>query len=369
MVRNLSSLCAKLAAHMHNVCNARNVWTRSSWALFLLALAAAPAVVDGGYTLELLSKVMIMSIVAASLQLLVGCTGLVSLGHAAFFGVGAYATVLLAPQTQAANLVVMLAIAGGVALPLALVIGLLSLRTRGIYFIMVTLAFAQMLYYVVHDGRGFGGSDGTYLYFKPVVHAFGRTWIDLADGRTFYWCVLAMLMLTLGVLWIVMRSRFGHALSGIRHNEQRMTASGYPVFFYKLASFTVSGTLAGVAGSLNAFQYGYVNPELFSWHQSGNVLLMVILGGAGFAGAVAGALVFVLLSDWLAELTKHWQLAFGLFIIASVALMPSGLTGGVVTCRAWLDSLRQRLHGNANRISTEISRTVPEPVSREESAQ
>jgi branched-chain amino acid transport system permease protein len=323
----------------------RRAWSASSWTLFLLALAAAPAMLDGGFELELLSKVMIMSIFAASLQLLVGCTGLVSLGHAAFFGVGAYATALVVPQAGAANLVATLAFAGGVAMLCAVVIGLLVLRTRGIYFIMVTLAFAQMLYYVVHDGKGFGGSDGTYLYFKPVVGMFGKTWIDLADGRAFYWSVLAVLVFTLGVLWVVMRSRFGHALAGIRHNEQRMTASAYPVFLYKLASFAIGGALAGIAGSLYAFQYGFVNPELFSWHQSGNVLLMVILGGPGFGGAIAGALVFVLLSDWLSELTKHWQLIFGLLIIVSVAVLPLGLTGGVAACHATIERLCARRRG------------------------
>ncbi|MCC8395939.1 branched-chain amino acid ABC transporter permease [Paraburkholderia sp. MMS20-SJTR3] len=297
----------------------------------LVALALVPLLSGGGYTIELLSKVMIVAIFALSLQLLVGCTGMVSLGHAAFFGAGAYTTALLAPEAGAANLLAMLAVSAVVALLLALIIGALVLRTRGIYFIMVTLAFAQMLYYLVHDGKGFGGSDGSYIYFKPVLGVFGWKWLDTANAGHFYWCVLAVLVATVALLQLTMRSRFGHALTGIKHNEQRMTASGYPVFFYKLASFAIGGSLAGIAGSLYAFQYGYVNPELFSWRQSGDVLLMVILGGSGFGGAITGALAFVLLSDWLAELTKHWQLLFGVLIIVAVAGMPHGISGFAAT--------------------------------------
>lgn len=335
----------KFSGRFMQVNRLSGVFRSTGWVMFLAALAFVPSLTQGGYTIELLSKVMIVSIFALSLQLLVGCTGMVSLGHAAFFGAGAYTTALLAPEAGASNLLTMLAASASVALVLALVIGALVLRTRGIYFIMVTLAFAQMLYYVVHDGKGFGGSDGSYIYFKPFLGAFGWKWLDTANATGFYWCVLGALAATVCILRLIMRSRFGHALTGIKHNEQRMTASGYPVFLYKLSSFGIGGALAGVAGCLYAFQYGYVNPELFSWHQSGDALLMVILGGPGFGGAITGALAFVFLSDWLPELTKHWQLVFGVLIIVAVAVMPNGISGYVTTLRARADRGSRTLLG------------------------
>ena len=302
-----------------------------AWVLAFALLAVFPLLpepIGGKFHTELLAKVMIMAIFAASLQLLVGYTGLVSMGHAAYFGFGAYAVAMLAPMSEAGNGWLMLVAATSGAALLALVIGALVMRTQGIYFIMVTLAFGQLVYFVFHDTKIAGGSDGAYVYFKPDFAIAGWQWIDLEKADSFYWFVLGALVLALGSLALLLRSRFGHALVGIKHNEQRMRAAGYPTLLYKLAAFVVAGLLAGLAGFLYAAQYGFVTPEILSWHYSGNALVMIILGGLGsLGGAVTGAFAFVLLSEVFSALTKHWQLLFGGFIIVAVALLPQGLAG------------------------------------------
>ena len=292
-----------------------------------VALAVA-APYWSAYLSDLVVKIMILSIFALSLQLLVGGTGLVSLGHAAFFGIGAYATVL-ASSPEGGNLLVLLLaalVASGLS---ALVIGAFSLRTKGIYFIMVTLAFAQLAFFVFHDTSVGGGSDGIYLMVRPAIGM-----IDMESSRTQYYLVLAFLVLTYALLALVLRSRFGAALAGIRVNEQRMRAAGFATYWYKLAAFVMAGALAGVAGFLLAARDGVVNPELMAWHHSGEVLLMVILGGIGsLRGAVIGTVTFVMLKELLSthavvgNLADHWQLTLGISIIVLVALLPKGVMG------------------------------------------
>lgn len=294
----------------------------------LATLPAWPAPIGTDFHLELGVQVLTMAIFALSLQLLVGYTGLVSLGHAAYFGCAAYAVALLAPQSDAGNGWWLLAAAVGSAALLALVIGLLVIRTRGVYFIMVTLAFAQLVYFIVHDVNGFGGSDGAYLYFKPEFRLGSALLIDLQQPAQLYWFALGLCALTVAALAVVLRSRLGHALVGIQHSEQRMRAAGFRTALYKLAGFVASGGFAGLAGFLYAVRSGFVNPEILSWHQSGNALLMIILGGLGsLAGAVVGAVSFVLLSEAFQALSKHWQLLLGAFIIGAVVLLPRGLVG------------------------------------------
>ena len=280
------------------------------------------------YLSDFVVKVMILSIFALSLELLVGMTGLVSLGHAAFYGIGAYATVL-ASGADGGSIALLLPLAMGSAAAYALVVGALSLRTRGVYFIMVTLAFSQMAYFVFHDTKVGGGSDGIYMYVRPVLGA-----LDMENRWTRFYSVLAALAGTSGLLALIRRSRFGAALAGIRVNEQRMRAAGFPVYAYKLAAFVLAGALAGLAGFLVAARDGVVNPELLAWHNSGEVLLMIILGGIGrLRGAVIGAVAFTLLKEVLSThafvgpLADHWQLTLGLAIIAFVALLPKGLVG------------------------------------------
>ena len=307
---------------------------RSLPLLVLLVLAAVFPLFGGKYYVDLVMKVMILSVFALSLELLVGQTGLVSFGHAAFFGIGAYVAALLSPASGPASFWVLLPAALAASGLYALAVGALSLRTRGIYFIMVTLAFAQMAYYVFHDTDVGGGSDGVYLYFRPQIAIGGVMLFDLASPVIFYFFVLVSLVLTFLLLATLQRSRFGRALAGIRVNEQRMRAAGFATYPYKLAAFVVAGMLAGGAGFLYALKDGYVNPEILSWHQSGAVLLMIILGGIGsLRGAVFGAIAFVALQEFyqsqalFGSFAKHWQLPLGLTIIAFVALMPQGLIG------------------------------------------
>jgi len=198
------------------------------------------------YLSDLVVKVMILSIFALSLELLVGMTGLVSLGHAAFYGIGAYATVLGSGK-EGGSIAMLLPLAMGCAAGYALVTGALSLRTRGVYFIMVTLAFAQMAFFVFHDTALGGGSDGIYMYIRPSIGA-----LDLENRHVQFYFVLGALAFTYGLLALIRRSRFGAALAGIRVNEQRMRAAGFPVYGYKLAAFVIAGALAGLAVGLAA---------------------------------------------------------------------------------------------------------------------
>jgi branched-chain amino acid transport system permease protein len=299
----------------------------------LVLLLIAPHFLSKFYA-DLAMKIMIFSIFALSLELLVGQVGLVCFGHAAFFGIAAYVPALLAPADSPGSLWLLLALALLITGVYALVVGALSLRTKGVYFIMVTLAFAQMAYYIFHDTPLGRGTDGIYLNFKPSSAIFGWQPFDLDKGHTFYYLVLVSLVGTFGLLALMLRSRFGHALAGIRVNEQRMRASGFSTYPYKLGAFVLSAVLAGLAGFLFALKDGFVNPEILSWHQSGAVLIMIILGGLGhLRGAVLGAVVFALLTELFQSqagfgaFAKHWQLMLGLTIIVFVATLPKGLIG------------------------------------------
>ena len=301
-------------------------------AIAALALVALPAALTP-YAQDVVVKIAIYAVFALSLELLVGMTGLVSLGHAAFLGIGAYAAVL-GSRDSGASLLWLLPAALLAAALYALFVGALSLRTKGVYFIMVTLAFAQMAYFVFHDTKLGGGSDGIFLYNKPVLMLGGATLVNLDDKRHIYFAVVAALAFTYALLATIRRSRFGHALAGIRVNEQRMRAAGFATYGYKLAAFVIAGALAGLAGFLLAVKDGAVNPELLSWHESGGVLLMIILGGIGsLRGAVIGAIAFTLLKELfqsealLGPLASHWQMTLGFTIIGFVALLPQGLVG------------------------------------------
>jgi branched-chain amino acid transport system permease protein len=298
-----------------------------------VALAVFPLAADD-YYVGLAMKIMILAIFALSLELLVGQTGLVSFGHAAFFGIGAYTVTLMTPSDAPVSLWLALPASVAAAALYALAVGALSLRTRGVYFIMITLAFAQMAYFVFHDAPFAGGSDGIYLYFRPDPGVAGWQPFDMESGRTLYYFVLAALAASFALLAVMLRSRYGRALAGIRVNEQRMRAAGFPTYRYKLGAFVLSAAIAGLAGFLFALKDGFVNPELLSWHQSGAVLLMIILGGLGhLRGALLGALAFTLLQELFqseavfGEFAGHWQLSLGLTIIAFVAFLPRGLIG------------------------------------------
>jgi branched-chain amino acid transport system permease protein len=297
--------------------------------LVVVVLALMPLMV-GTFYLQLLTKITILAIFAMSLDLLVGFTGLVSLGHAAYFGIAAYLLVALSPQYQAASLWLSLPAAIAASSLAALVIGALVLRTTGVYFIMATLAFSQMLYSFFAETGAVGGADGVYIYFKPEAPIFGVKLFDLERTTDFYYVALTAMGSVYLLLRVMLGSLFGRVLLGIRDNEQRMRSLGYPTFRYKLASFVISGGLAGLAGYLAAAQFGFVNPEILNWHRSGEVLIFVVLGGMGtLIGPAAGALVMVLLQDLIAGLTTHWLLPMGLFVIAAVMLLPDGIAGSL----------------------------------------
>jgi branched-chain amino acid transport system permease protein len=307
--------------------------------LGLIALAAFPFASTDFYA-QMVARMMILAIFAMSLDLLQGVTGLVSLGHAAFFGIGGYFLSLVSSDAGAVSLWWTLPAALAVSALFALVIGFFVVRTHGIYFIMVTMAFAQMLFYLVFDNKELsvfglplrlGGSDGLYISFKPDAAV-----MDLENKKVFYYftlfCLVAVYLFLRRLLW----SPFGRVLAGIRVNEHRMRALGYGTFGYKLAAFTLAGALAGLAGYLWGAQTGFVNPELMGFHMSAHAIMMVILGGMGnFAGAIVGAFAFEWLLHEFKDLPsfgafnagKHWQLWMGLFIVLVVAFAPRGLLG------------------------------------------
>ncbi|MCZ7655918.1 MAG: branched-chain amino acid ABC transporter permease [Rhodocyclaceae bacterium] len=309
---------------------------RTSRIVFLVAalLLVLFPFVGGTFYIQLIAKVMILAIFAMSLDLLIGYTGLVSFGHAAYFGLAGYALALLGPQYEAASLWWSLPAAMGVCALFALVTGLLVLRTRGIFFIMVTLAFAQMLYFVFHDTGFGGGSDGIYIYNKPELKIGDFVLANLDSVEHFYYVVLILMVVVYLLLRRVLGSTFGRVLVGIKVNEHRMQALGFPVFRYKLASYVLAGALGGLSGYLAAVQFGFVNPEILSWHKSGQVMMMVILGGMGtLFGPVIGAFAFVLLQEafsnqaFFGAWAKYWQLAMGIFIILVAMYLPQGLAG------------------------------------------
>lgn len=302
-------------------------------AVFLIAVVAALALVPllgNAFHVTLMTKVAALAIFAMSLDLLLGVAGLVSFGHAAFFGLAAYGVAMLAPEYDAANLLTILPQAIGVSALAALAIGSLSLRTSGIYFIMVTLAFGQMAFFAIHDTAFFGGSDGKLIFAKPVV-ALGETQIaDLSNGDLYYWVCLGFVVLSYLVLAGLKQSPFGHILQGIRSNEQRMRALGYRTYVYKLIAFVIAGALAGLAGVLAAYQAEYVSPALLGWKESGMGLMMVILGGSNtFWGPALGALALTLAQEGLKDLTGHWMGLLGLAIVLVVVFAKGGLAGVV----------------------------------------
>lgn len=317
----------------------------------MLVLALFPLIAATFYV-QLGAKIMIMAIFALSLDLLLGHTGLVSLGHAAYFGLAAYVLALISPKYEAASVWLTLPAAMTAAALAALIIGCLVVRTAGVYFIMVTLAFAQMLYAVFHDTKIAGGSDGIYIHVRPELTIVGFKPLDLESPTEFYYFVLILLIAVYFFLNQVLQAPFGRALAGIRGNESRMRSIGFPVFAYKLGAFVLAGALAGMAGYLAACQFGFVNPDILAWHQSGVVLMMVILGGMGrLHGAVLGAFTYVLIQEILSApallgvYAKHWQLATGVLFVMIVLLLPHGI-GGFIDIAWRRFSYR---HGKANR--------------------
>ena len=289
----------------------------------LIAFPLLAQALDQGFYVSLMSRVLIYALAATSLNLVLGFGGMVSFGHAAFVGLGAYTVALL---TSAGIVSAWVAWPAAVAVSAlaALFVGAVSLRTRGVYFIMITLAFAQMLYYLIVSLKTWGGDDGLPLAARNVVGAG----IDLKDDASFYYLVLACLVATLLLVGRLIHARFGRVIQGIRENEARMEAIGYPVFGYKLACFVIGAALAGLAGALLVNQTGLASPNQMFWTQSGMLLVMVVLGGVGsLYGGALGAAALLILEEVLAGYTIHWQLGVGAVLLAVVFLAPQGLAG------------------------------------------
>jgi branched-chain amino acid transport system permease protein len=285
--------------------------------------AAIP--LGGEYYVSLATRIMIYALAAMSLNLVLGYGGMISFGHAAFFGAGAYAVAILAKEGIVSGFAAW-PLAIGVGVLCALVIGAISLRTRGLYFIMITLAFAQMLYYFFVSLRAYGGEDGINLAGRSQLPG-----LDLADSTHFYLVVLALLAGCHYLLRRLAASRFGVVMRGIRDNETRMTALGYPTYRYRLVCFTIAGGVAGLAGALIANQHGFVSPNLLHWTQSGTLLIMVILGGVGLLyGGIAGAAAMLLLEEILSGWTEYWKLGLGLVLLFVVLRAPRGIGGWFV---------------------------------------
>jgi branched-chain amino acid transport system permease protein len=286
-----------------------------------LALPFALRAAGWEFYLGIATRVLVFAIAATSLNLLLGYAGMVSLGHAAFLGLGSYVSGVLLSEGQQglfAHLVAVIAITGLAAL----VIGAVSLRTRGVYFIMITLAFAQMLFYLANSLKGWGGDEGLRVRAR-IQLPFGA---GLRDGDTIYYASLALLVLCMLALWRFSRSRVGVAVRALRDDEVRAEALGLPTFRWKLAVFVIAGMVAGLAGMLAVNLQGYVSPNNLHWTQSGSLLVMVILGGAGTLwGGVAGAAVLLVLQEALSAYTEYWAFWTGWVLLAAVLFAPHGL--------------------------------------------
>ncbi len=308
--------------------------------LLLLVLAVLPLLTqafDQRYLLSIGTRIVIWAIAAISLNMILGYGGMVSFGHAMFFGVGGYAVGILAHHGITSGWIQWPA--GIVAAALwAAVIGALSLRTRGLYFIMITLAFAQLVYYLGAGLEAYGGDDGLNISRSRFAGL-----LDLRDKASFYWLCFALLC---GTLWFCSRfahSRFGLVIRGAKSNDLRMTALGFPVFRYRLAAFVLSGAFGGLAGILLANEGAYISPAMMSWVKSGDLIVIVVLGGMGtLFGPLYGAIAFFALEESLPPLLdlgrkgwgEYWQIAFGPMLVL-VALYAKG----------GIDSLFGRRHG------------------------
>ncbi|MGE0421369.1 MAG: branched-chain amino acid ABC transporter permease [Reyranellaceae bacterium] len=298
-------------------------------AFTLLALAVLPLLTeafDQRYLLSVATRVVIWSIAAISLNLILGYGGMVSFGHAAFFGLGGYTVGIMAHHGV---------FSGWLQWPVGLLacalwaaaVGALSLRTRGVYFIMITLAFAQLIFYVGVGLEEYGGDDGLNIDRRSTFGLF-----ELRDRSAFYWLCYALMLLVLAGAWRVVNSRFGMVLRGAKSNEQRMLALGFPVFRYRLAAFVIAGAACGLAGLLLANHDSYVSPAMMSWMKSGDLIVIVVLGGMGsLAGPVFGTIAFFVLEELLKPLIdlghkgwgEYWQMVFGPLLVV-VALYARG---------------------------------------------
>lgn len=299
-----------------------------AWAATILfaAFAVLPLIagaLDDSYLVVIATRILCYAIAALALDLILGYGGMVSFGHAAYLGIGAYAVAILSRAGITDLGLHMVAAIAGAAI-FALVTGAISLRTRGIYFIMITLAFAQMAYFFFVSLSAYGGDDGVTLNTRSTVlgHAL------LEDNIALFYAALTLLVGLYLLAVAITRSRFGRVLTGARENPVRMQAIGFSPFRYQLTAFVISGCMTALAGVMLANQTNFVSPAFMNWHRSGELVVMVVFGGIGnLLGAVAGATIALLLEEWLAVLTEHWPLLFGLILVLVVLYSRDGLSG------------------------------------------
>jgi branched-chain amino acid transport system permease protein len=291
--------------------------------LLLLAVPALAMLFKQPYYIELVRRVMIFGIAAVSLNLILGYGGLVSFGHAAYLGVGGYAVGILAFY-GVHNGWLQWTVAIGASALVALVIGAISVRTRGIYFIMITLAFTQMLYYLGVSLDVYGGDDGMRLKVKSQFAGL----LDLNDPVSFYYLVLVLMLACMYFVHRLVESRFGMVIRAAKSNEARTRAIGFSPYPYHLAAFVIAGAMCGLAGALLANHTAYIAPAYMDWTRSGEIMFMVILGGmATTPGPALGAFALLMVEDLLAGWTEHWQVILGPLLVLSVLFFKRGLAG------------------------------------------
>ena len=296
------------------------------WGITIALLLALPPVMTAigeTYYIDLVRRIMILAIAAVSLNLILGYGGLVSFGHAAYLGIGAYAVGILAFYGVTSGWLQWAAAIAGSAV-VAAAIGAISIRTSGLYFIMITLAFTQMLYYLGISLEEFGGDDGMRLRAKSAFPGL----VDLGDPIAFYYLALALMLASVYLVYRIVNSRFGMVLRAAKSNEARARAIGFSPYPYRLAAFVIAGAMCGLAGALYANHTNYIVPGLMSWQQSGDIMFMVILGGmASTAGPVLGTFALLLVEELLKGWTEHWQVFLGPLLVLSVIFFRRGLAG------------------------------------------
>jgi branched-chain amino acid transport system permease protein len=292
--------------------------------LIVLALVPLYAVMTGNsFALTLFTRIVIMAIAAVSLDLIMGYGGMVSFGHAAYLGIGGYAVGILWKEGFASGFVQWPA-AIAISALFALVVGALSLRTRGVYFIMITLAFAQMVYYVAQGLDRYGGDDGLTIGQRSSFSGL----LDLNNNTVFYYLCIAALIGSVYLVSRIVNSRFGLVIQGARSNERRMRAIGVPVFRYRLVCFVIAGALCGLSGALLANQTNFISPAIMFWTRSGDLMVMVILGGLGTPfGPVIGAVAYLLLEEALSRVTEYSGLFLGPALLLVAIYLRSGIEG------------------------------------------
>jgi len=289
----------------------------------LLLLPLYTSLSGNVFALTLFTRIVIFALAATSLNLIMGYGGMMSFGHAAYLGIGGYAVGILAQEGIGSGFVQWPVALAASAL-FALVIGALSLRTRGVYFIMITLAFAQMAYYVASGLARYGGDDGLTIYKRSDFAGL----INLSNRVSFYYLCLACLLAGIYLVWRIVNSRFGLVVQGLRSNEARMQAIGFPVNRYRLVCFVISGTMCGLAGALLANNTDFVSPSIMYWTRSGDLMVMVVLGGMGsLFGPVLGAIVYLLLEEFLSQITEYWALIMGPLLLLIVLFGRGGIMG------------------------------------------